>query len=452
MSRKNLALAPGVDKPKAAHIAEVIKDTPEHFAQDGFETWDARRLSIYRRGVYQARGAEAVAKYTKAILRANHVEGSWSTRLAAETTEYLRTDAPELPNAPSLDTLNVLNGLLDVRTGKLRPHDPAFLSAVQLPVIYDADVTCPAWERQIEETWPEDAVKAGLPWAIVAYLMLPITSLQKAILLLGEGGSGKSVYLAALIAFLGLSNISAVPLQKLEEDRFAASMLIGKLANIFADLPSQHLETSAIFKSITGGDLVPAEFKFRAQFSFRPFARLVFSSNQPPISRDASDAFFERWLVVPFEKKFRGTEVERNRAELDQALAAPAELSGVLNKALAALPALLRYGLPEPESCRRAHEEFRTVTDPFSVWLSREVMVAPEFEIAKEQLHQHFNAYAARHGRPPMTATMFSLALKRHLRGISEGKSTINARRALVWRGVGLRLVAPEAEESEEVA
>ena len=266
MSRKNLALAPGVMKPKAPHVAEVIKDVPEYFAQDGFETWGARRLWRYRRGVYQPRGAETVAKYTKAILRANHVQDSWSTRLASETEEYLRTDAPELPNAPSLETLNVLNGLVDVHTGKLRPHDPTFLSTVQLPVIYVKDANCPAWERQIKETWPADAVEDGLPWAIIAYLMLPITALQKAILLLGEAGSGKSVFLASLIAFLGLANVSAVTLQKLEEDRFAASMLIGKLANVFADLPSQHLETSAIFKSITGGDLVPANSNSETSF------------------------------------------------------------------------------------------------------------------------------------------------------------------------------------------
>jgi len=450
--KPNLSLAPGVMRPKAAHVAEVIAGIPERFAQDGFAAWGARRLWVYRRGVYQPRGAETVAKYAKAILRSNHIEAAWSTRLASETTEYLRTDAPTLPDAPPLHVVNTANGLLNVDKRELRPHDPDFLSVVQLPVVYDPNARCPAWERQIVETWPADAVEAGLPWAIAAYLMLPITALQKAILFLGESGSGKSVFLAALIAFLGLANISAVPLQKLEDDRFAVSMLIGKLANIFADLPSQHLETSAIFKSITGGDLVPAEFKFRDQFAFRPFARLVFSSNQPPISRDASDAFFERWLVVPFERKFRGAENERDRAELDRELALPGELSGVLNKALDALPGVLKNGLPEPESCKRAHEEFRTVTDPFSVWLSREVIVAPNIEVAKEQLHQHFNAYVARHGGQSMTATGFSLALKRHLREIDEGKGTVNGKRALVWRGVGLRLVAPEIGEPEEAA
>ncbi len=451
--KPDLNLAPGVEKPKAAHVAEVIEGVPEHFGQDGFDAWGARRLWAYRRGVYVPRGAEIVAKHTKAILRHNHVQDKWSSKLASETTEYLRTSAPELPEAPPLDTINFRNGLLDVRTRALRDHDPKFLSVVQLPVVYDPQAKCPAWEKQIAETFPTDAVAAGLPWAIVAFLMLPIMALQKAILLLGESGSGKSVFLAALIAFLGRANVSTVPLQKLEDDQFAASMLIGKLANLFADLPSQHLETSSVFKSITGGDLISGEFKFRDRFSFRPFARLVFSANQPPISRDASDAFYERWLVVPFERKFRGTEQERGRDELDAELASPGELSGVLNRALNALPGLLKDGLPEPDSCRRAREEFRTVTDPFSVWLAREVVVAPGVEISKEQLHHHFNGYAARLGCQPMTATAFSLALKRHLREVGEAKRTgINGKRFLIWQGVGLAQDGKTEESPDGIA
>ena len=296
MSRKNLELAPGVDKPKPAHIAEVVEGVQEYFGQDA-----ARRLWIYEDGAYVPRGEEVVARYTKEILKHNHVEHTWSSRLATETVEYLRVSARKLPEVPPLETINLRNCLFDWKERKPRPHDPKFLSVVQLPIAYDPRATCPAWERQVKETFPADAV--DLVWFIVAYLMLPITALQKAILLLGESGSGKSALIAALIAFLGAANISTVPLQKLEDDRFAASMLIGKLANIFADLPSRHLETSAVFKSITGGDRIPAEFKFRDQFTFRPFARLVFSSNQPLISRDAMDAFFELTARRAFREK-----------------------------------------------------------------------------------------------------------------------------------------------------
>jgi putative DNA primase/helicase len=436
----------GVTTPKPANIAEVIEHLPEYFAQDSYEAFQARRLWVYRRGAFVPRGAEVVARHTKTILQHSQRQDSWSSRLGMETSEYIRISSPALPETPPLDTLNLQSGLLDVKTREQRPHNPKFLSAVQLPVVYDPTALCPAWERQIANTFPDDAL--DLAWAIVAYLMLPILAPQKAILLLGEGGSGKSTFLMALTKFLGLRNISTVSLQKLEENRFATSALVGKLVNIFADLPSRHLETCAVFKAITGGDLIESEFKFREPFHFKPYARLVFSSNTPPISRDASDSFFERWLVVPLNHKFRGSIEQRNRAELDAELSSQSELSGVLNKALDVLPDVLKHGLPEPASCLRAHEEFRSATDPFSIYLMRQVVVSPGAVIPKQQLLHSYNSYALRRGRPPMTETAFSLALKRRVRDIEEGKKTIGGERANCWIGIGFSENAePETQE-----
>lgn len=76
--------------------------------------------------------------------------------------------------------------------------------------------------------------------------------------------------------------------------------MVGKLANICPDLPSKHLEETSIFKQITGGDTVSAEYKFKDSFDYVPFARLVFSANEPPRSDDAGYAFTQRWVVVPF--------------------------------------------------------------------------------------------------------------------------------------------------------
>src|SRR5262249_26855104 len=145
----------------------------------------------------------------------------WSTTLARETTEYIRADAPRLWERPPLDQLNLLNGILDIRTRELRPHGPEYLSSVQLPVKYDGSEQCPAWYSQIAATFPEDSFETA--FEIVALFMLPYTSIQKAILLRGGGGTGKSSFLSALTAFLGKRNVSALSLQKLESNRFAAS-------------------------------------------------------------------------------------------------------------------------------------------------------------------------------------------------------------------------------------
>jgi len=302
---------------RAPIVAKLITKVAyrSHFARD-----EGEKLYVYDRGVYRPKGKERVRILTKLVVP----DEEWSSHLASETVEYINTDSPLLWK-PSLTVLNLENGLLDLSTLELQPHSPDHLSPVQLPVRYDPSATCPAWEMQVALTFPEDAVKAGVAWEIVAWLMLPHTSTQKALLLLGPGGTGKSTFLAALHKFLGgYGNVSALSLQKIESDRFAAARLVGKLANICADLPSVDLDSSSVFKSITGGDPIVAENKFKDSFDFECFARLIFSANQAPRSRDATEAFFQRWYVLPFTYVFRGTPKEINRPNWTQRWSRPA--------------------------------------------------------------------------------------------------------------------------------
>src|SRR5207302_650232 len=128
-----------------------------------------------------------------------------------------------------------------------------------------------------DDTFPPDA--RAVAWEILADLLTPDRSIQKAALLAGEGGNGKSRFLAATSAFAGRRNVANLSLHKIEADRFAAARLLGKLANICADLPSDHLTGTSVFKAITGGDAIAAEYKYRDSFEFAPFCRLLFSAN-----------------------------------------------------------------------------------------------------------------------------------------------------------------------------
>src|SRR5579864_3861141 len=79
---------------------------------------------------------------------------------------------------------------------------------------------------------------------------------------------------------------------------------------------------------------LPRRSSTATRFEFTPFARLVFSANRLTGSDDASQAFFDRWLIVPFPNRFRQTRWEAPRHVLQARLCAPSELSGALNKAL----------------------------------------------------------------------------------------------------------------------
>ena len=115
--------------------------------------------------------------------------------------------------------------MVRVEDGVLLPHDPKYLSVVQLPVTYDPAATCPNIDAFVAATFPADA--HDLAWEIPGILMVPATWLQKAILLLGEGGNGKSVWLSLLVRFLGKRNVATIPLHRLETDKFVTARLSG---------------------------------------------------------------------------------------------------------------------------------------------------------------------------------------------------------------------------------
>jgi putative DNA primase/helicase len=410
---------------------EVLKG--QAFAQDA-----GGKLYHYHGGVYTADGASWVRRQVKAVLEQWGLAVEWSTHQADEVVEYLRVDAPTLWESPPLNLLNLKNGLFDLASRELLDHVPAHLSSLQLPIAYYARATCPAWEQFIADVFPPDA--QDLAYEIIAWLMTADTSIQKAILLEGEGGNGKSTYLRAVSAFLGRHNIASLSLQKLEADRFAAARLVGKLANICPDLPSEHLAGTSMFKAITGGDIITAEYKYRDSFEYIPFARLVFSANHLPRSSDGSPAFFDRWIVIPFRRSFRDTAKEIPRAELDARLADPQELSGVLNKALAVLPRLRQRGFTISATVQQAAEEFRQTTDPLAVWLERQTIEHPDAMIAKDALVQAYNADCDQAGRPRMSKNAFGQALRRLRPHLEEAQRLWEGRQQVwVWRGLGLK-------------
>ena len=215
--------------------------------------------------------------------------------------------------------------------------------------------------------------------------------------------------------------------------------LLGKLANICADLPSSHLAGTSVFKAITGGDPIMAEYKGGELFEFVPFCRLLFSANHPPQSPDASEAFFRRWLVIPFDRKFEGKNAIPRRA-LDARLSAPSELSGMLNKAIAAWHRMEQtHRFTESGSTQAALGEFRATTDPLGVWLDRFTIEDPYAFVPRRTLRIAYNAECERRGRPPMTDTAFGTAIARLRPNVEAKQRTVGGKRQHCY--IGLELI-----------
>jgi putative DNA primase/helicase len=419
-----------------SRVAQAIAGA-DRFARDA-----SGELYVFRSGFYQPTGDQYIKRRVKELAIRWRSQEHWSSYLAREVSEYIRADARELWPAPPTDLVNVENGLLDVTTLELRPHSPNHLTSIQLPVRYDLEADCSVWLRFVEQTLPKDAVE--IAWEIPAWAMTPESSIQKAVALTGEGGNGKSVYLAGLTAFLGRRNVCAVSLHQLETDRFAAARLVGRLANICPDIPNQRLASTAMFKALTGGDVIQGERKYRDAFEFRPHAKLIFSGNQLPASDDPTHAFHRRWLIVPFEKTFDpGCSTTLPREELDAMLAAPKALSGLLNLALDALPRLRSRGFTLGASIQAALDEFRSVSDPLVAWLDQNVRDALTGEIPKRTLIDAYKRDCSTAKRPLMTDTAFGRALRRARPDVSDCQvTTASGKKEEAYRGIAWALNA----------
>lgn len=366
------------------------------------------RLYRYVDGVYRPDGGTYLRVQVRDLLgdrfRRNHV---------AEVETFVRASWPTIGERPPEQYINVANGLLDWRTGELHEHDPEVPSTIQLPVRWDPDASCPKVTAFLRDVLPADAIDFAFElFGYVAYTGNPY---RKAVLLLGAGGNGKTQLLTLMTRLVGEENCAAVALQEMSENRFSKASLYGKLANIVGDLDARAVKRTDVFKKITGGDRIEAEHKFCRPFAFTSFAVPVFSANEAPLTSDQSDAWFDRWLVVPFNRRFEGT--DQAIPDLGNKLAdTPSELEGLLVAAVHGLRRLLaRRRFDLPASIVSEGGRYRDRLDTVRGFLADECIVRPDAWVGRTHLYRTYATWAKDGGRLAVSAATFYEHLRRAL-------------------------------------
>jgi len=315
-----------------------------------------------------------------------------------ETVYYIKVDSytePELVNPSDKGHLiNVSNGLYDWIEGKLLPHTPEYLSTIRIPIEYKKEATCPTVDYFLNSTLPADCVP--IAEELFGYSLIPYVRFEKAFMFTGAGANGKSTFLTLLEKFVGSGNVSKVPLQDLDEHRFKRAELFGKLLNLFADLDARDLQSSTYFKTIVSGDAIDAERKFQDPFFFRPFARLAFSANEIPRSPDNSYAYFRRWCIIPFPKRFEGKDADKSLADK---MTEPSELSGLLNRALSGLHRLFENeGFTESVTIRESLDDYKKQNDTVAAFINDYCELRQDLEIERKALYDSYVSYCKKEG------------------------------------------------------
>ena len=101
------------------------------------------------------------------------------------------------------------NGTLDLRTGDLKPHDPADLITLGTDIAYSPAATCPRWQRFLTEIFADDAELIGFVQRLVGYCLTGDIREHVLAVLHGAGCNGKSTFIGVLKRLLGDYAITA---------------------------------------------------------------------------------------------------------------------------------------------------------------------------------------------------------------------------------------------------
>lgn len=321
----------------------------------------------------------------------SYIKGEIQKCIADNTTVFR-----EQFDAANPYLINLQNCLLDIMTLKQREQTPDYLTTSKLPIIYDSTAECPRIEKFLGEVI-QDPHKLKEVLKFWAYVLLKDCRYEKALMLLGEGSNGKSVLIKLFEEAVGKDNCCNLSLHELEEDRFARARLFGKTLNTYADNKSQRLKETGNLKTTISGDTVEGQEKFKPRFKFRPGAKLIISTNNPPQTDDRTHAFYRRWLIVMFERTFVPTDdrSEPNRIDPDliTKLTTQEELSGFLNLGLKYLPILTKENGFTAEPIDKVKKEYEQKADHMSRYLQEYCIIdstKKDYSTKTADLYSHY--------------------------------------------------------------
>jgi P4 family phage/plasmid primase-like protien len=320
--------------------------------------------------------------------------------------------------------LAVDNGLLDLDSGELRGHTADWFSTVCLPYAYHPNAACPHWLTVLGTNLEADAERIALLQEFFGYALVHSTDAQRCLILIGEGGNGKSVVLAGLHALLGDENVSTVPLEDFGR-RFAMAQTLGKLANIVAEVGELDRTAEGTLKAFVSGDRMSFERKGKDPFTARPTARLVLSTNNLPRFADKSEGVWRRLCLVPFNRHVHEQERVPGMDKPEWWLK-HGEVPGILNWALDGLKRLRGNGMrfTEPASCRAALEAHRRESDPCREFLVEHYAADDNGQpLRTAEVYDAYTQWCAANGqRHPLTAQAFGRQVRRVF-GLEESRN-----------------------------
>lgn len=397
----------------------------EHMADAEHVFYAAETYYVYRNGVYVEMPELEAQKMIRDKMISSEARMSQINDAEHQWRILVQKDLRELNVNPFI--INLKNGLYNVQDDTLVDHTPEYFSTVQLNASYNEKADCPRFKQYLKEVL--DADQIPLIQEMLGYFLVPVTRAQKCFVIVGEGGAGKSQLLLVLNqVLLGSENVSNVSWQALNE-RFKTAELFGKLANIFADLPTKNIDDNGIFKALVGEDYLTVEKKNKNPFSFQSKARLLFSCNTIPRNLgDKSEGFYRRLILIRFDHAVPENIKDPNLLEKLRA-----EADGIFIFALEGLKRLINnnYKFSETERNKRELEQYREESDNVLSFVGECCELGAGYDYGSTELYNAYKGFCEDSGVKPYSQKNFVKQLIANVPGTDKGVDKLGKRRMI---------------------
>lgn len=432
------------EEGNARIFMELNKGKLMYVGTFGWFHWDGMRWCQDKEGLKAITGMRSVSKYLLDMSNGDteDVKRSYAWALKSQSYSVIKASvalARTHYNVRTLDldadpyVLNCTNGVVDLQTGGISPHDPERFITKVSGTAYDKGAKCPIWLRFLDRVFQGDKELVSYMKRYAGYCLTGKTSEQQLSFLYGNGSNGKSTFTLVLQRIMGdyshTSPSSLILSTNTERIPTAIADLRGVRLAVCQETEQGRSWDESLLKQLTGGDRIAARKLHKDFFEFTPTHKICMSGNYKPTVKGIDNGIWRRICLIPFEATIGNAEKD---PDLFKKL--EGELPGILNWAIEGCLEWDLHGLGTSEAVTKGTEAYREEEDVVGRFLASSAH--PSGEASKKDLYQAYDLWARQEREEPMTQKAFTA--KMHAKGYDTKK--VNGNR--IWKGVTLKAVS----------
>ncbi|MCK4849709.1 MAG: hypothetical protein KAT11_00080 [Phycisphaerae bacterium] len=344
--------------------------------------------------------------------------------------------------------LAVQNGVVDLRTGTLLPHQRDQMISILCPTVYDPNASCPLWEKFLDEIMAGDEAMIAALQRMAGYFLTGDISVQILPILYGPGSNGKNVFLDTITGLMGPYAAEAPPnlitASWNDEHPTEIADLCGKRLVVASETEEGRKMRISLVKRLTGNKYLKARFMRKDYFEFERTHKIVLVTNNRPIITEVSNAVWRRLRLIPFRVTIPEAKQDKRLTEK-----LVAEWPGILAWAVrGCLDWQQRQcNLDLPEAVQEATAEYHKDSDSVGAFIEDRCTVGHNVKIARSTLHRAYEQWAKDTDEQTLSRKAFANRMRGH--GFSDSSCTTeHGKRLRAWSGIALACHAEEVPES----